>query len=36
VRLRTDVVPGQEQVTERVQREQIVVDESPPPRLSPR
>jgi stress response protein YsnF len=36
VRLRTDVVQGQEQVTERVQREQIVVDESPPPRLSPR
>jgi hypothetical protein len=27
VRLRTDVVTGQEQVTEQVQREQIVVDE---------
>jgi stress response protein YsnF len=35
VRLRTEVVQGQEQVTDRVQREQIVVDESPSPRLSP-
>ena len=36
VRLRVETVEGQEQVTERVQREQIVVDESPSPRLSPR
>jgi stress response protein YsnF len=36
VRLRTETVEGQEQVTERVQREQIVVDETPSPRLSPR
>jgi hypothetical protein len=35
VRLRTEVVQGQEQVTERMQREPIVVDESPSPRLSP-
>jgi stress response protein YsnF len=36
VRLRTETVEGQERVTERVQREQIVVDETPSPRLSPR
>jgi stress response protein YsnF len=36
VRLRTETVEGQERVTEQVQREQIVVDESPSPRLSPR
>ena len=36
VRLRTETVQGQETVTERVQREQIVVDETPSPRLSPR
>jgi len=36
VRLRTEAVEGQERVTEQVQREQIVVDESPSPRLSPR
>jgi hypothetical protein len=36
VRLRTETVEGQETVTERVQREQIVVDETPSPRLSPR
>ncbi|MGY1622371.1 YsnF/AvaK domain-containing protein [Geodermatophilus sp. SYSU D00965] len=30
VRLRTDVVTGQEQVTEQVQREQVVVDQDPP------
>ena len=36
VRLRVETVEGQEQVTERVQREQIVVDETPSPRLSPR
>jgi stress response protein YsnF len=36
VRLRTETVQGQEQVTERVQREQIVVDETPSPGLSPR
>ena len=29
VRLRTEVVQGQETVTEQVQREQIVVDETP-------
>jgi stress response protein YsnF len=32
VRLRTEVVRGQEQVTGQVQREQIVLDESPSPR----
>jgi stress response protein YsnF len=36
VRLRTETVEGQEQVTERVQREQIVVDQTPSPRISPR
>jgi stress response protein YsnF len=36
VRLRTETVEGQERVTERVQREQIVLDESPSPRLSPK
>ena len=35
VRLRTETVEGQERVTERVQREQIVLDESPAPRVSP-
>ncbi len=32
VRLRTDVVTGQEQVTEQVQRERIAVEETPPVR----
>jgi stress response protein YsnF len=36
VRLRTETVEGQERITEQVQREQIVVDETPSPRLSPR
>jgi stress response protein YsnF len=36
VRLRTETVEGQERVTEQVQREQIVVDETTSPRLSPR
>jgi stress response protein YsnF len=36
VRLRTEVVQGQETVTQQVQREQIAVDETPSPRLSPR
>ena len=36
VRLRTETVEGQERVTERVQREQIVLDESPAPRVTPR
>lgn len=36
VRLRVDVVEGQETVTEQVQREQIVVDETPSPQVSPR
>jgi stress response protein YsnF len=36
VRLRTETVEGQETVTERVQREQIVVDETPSPGVSPR
>ena len=36
VRLRTETVEGQETVTERVQREQIVVDETPSRRVSPR
>ena len=36
VRLRTEVVEGQERVTEQVQREQIVVDETPSTGLSPR
>jgi stress response protein YsnF len=35
VRLRTETVEGQERVTEQVQREQIVLDESPAQRLSP-
>jgi hypothetical protein len=35
VRLRIDVVEGQETVTEQVQREQIAVDETPSPRVSP-
>jgi stress response protein YsnF len=36
VRLRTELVEGQEQVTERVQREQIVVDQTPSTGVSPR
>jgi stress response protein YsnF len=36
VRLRTEVVEGQETVTEQVQREQIVVDETRSPRISSR
>ena len=36
VRLRTEVVQGQESVTQQVQREQIVVDETPSPQVSPR
>jgi stress response protein YsnF len=35
VRLRTEVVQGQETVSGQVQREQIVVDQTPSPRLSP-
>jgi stress response protein YsnF len=36
VRLRTETVRGQERVTEQVQREQIVVDQTPSPQLRPR
>ena len=36
VRLRTETVEGQERITEQVQREQIVVDETPSTRISPR
>jgi stress response protein YsnF len=36
VRLRTETVEGQEQVSERVQREQIVVDETPSAGFTPR
>jgi stress response protein YsnF len=36
VRLRTELVEGQEQVTGQVQREQIVVDETAAPGVSPR
>ena len=36
VRLRTELVEGQESVTEQVQREQIVVDETPSRGVSPR
>ena len=36
VRLRTELVQGQETVTEQVQREQIVVDETPSRGISPR
>jgi stress response protein YsnF len=36
VRLRTEVVQGQETVSGQVQREQIVVDETPSPGLNPR
>jgi len=36
VRLRTELVQGQETVTEQVQREQIVVDETPTRGVSPR
>jgi stress response protein YsnF len=35
VRLRTELVQGQETVTGQVQREQIVVDETPSPGVSP-
>jgi stress response protein YsnF len=35
VRLRTEVVQGQETVSGQVQREQIVVDETPSPGISP-
>ena len=35
VRLRTETVQGQERVTEQVQREQIVLDETPAERLNP-
>ena len=36
VRLRTELVQGQETVTEQVQREQIVVDQTSAPGLTPR
>jgi stress response protein YsnF len=36
VRLRTEIVEGQETITEQVQREQIVVDETPTRGLNPR
>ena len=36
VRLRTELVQGQETVTQQVQREQIVVEETPAPGVSPR
>ena len=36
VRLRVDVVEGHETVSGQVQREQIVVDETPSPGVSPR
>jgi uncharacterized protein (TIGR02271 family) len=36
VRLRTELVQGQETVTEQVQREQIAVDQHPAPGVSPR
>ena len=37
VRLRTELVQGQETVTQQVQREQIVVDQTPSaPGISPR
>jgi stress response protein YsnF len=36
VRLRTELVEGQETVTGQVQREQVVVDETRPPGISPR
>ena len=36
VRLRTELVEGQETVTEQVQREQIVVDQDGVPGVSPR
>jgi hypothetical protein len=35
VRVRTEVVEGRETVSGQVQREQIVVDQTPSPRLSP-
>jgi hypothetical protein len=36
VRLRTEVVQGQETVTGQVQREEIVVEETPSSRINPR
>jgi uncharacterized protein (TIGR02271 family) len=36
VRLRTELVEGQERVTEQVQREQVVVDETPSRGVTPR
>ena len=36
VRLRTELVEGQETVNEQVQREQVVVDETPSRGVSPR
>jgi stress response protein YsnF len=35
VRLRTELVQGQEQITDQVQREQIVVDQTTSPQGSP-
>ena len=35
VRLRTETVEGQERITEQVQREQIVVDQTPERGVSP-
>jgi hypothetical protein len=35
VRLRTELVQGQETVTEQLQREQIVVDETAAPGINP-
>jgi stress response protein YsnF len=36
VRLRVDVVEGQETITQQVQREQIAVDQEAAPRVTPR
>jgi stress response protein YsnF len=36
VRLRTEVVTGEERVTEQVQREQVLLEETPSPGVSPR
>ena len=36
VRLRTELVQGQETVTQQVQREEIVVDQTPAPGITPR
>jgi stress response protein YsnF len=35
VRLRTEVVQGEERVSDQVQRERIAVEQSPAPRISP-